>query len=102
MGTKKQQVITSTRDSQFRLYKLSTNGLGDFYVVAPHPTEAEEKLTQLLESTDYGFSKDRVIVNIELITKEIVIGFNNEPHLSDEFARLIVLPKRKINYKTTN
>jgi hypothetical protein len=49
-----------------KLYKVS-NRLGDWWVTAEHPTEAEEKVVKHLDKTDYGFSKDRIVNNIKLI-----------------------------------
>lgn len=49
-----------------KLYKV-TNRIGDWWVTAEHPTEAEEKVIKHLDKTDYGFSKDRIVNNIELI-----------------------------------
>lgn len=49
-----------------KLYKV-TNRIGDWWVTAEHPTEAEEKVIKHLDKTDYGLSKDRIVNNIELI-----------------------------------
>jgi hypothetical protein len=52
-----------------KLYKV-TNGIGDWWIVAKHPTEAEEKITNHVNKADYGFRKDRQVTNIELIATE--------------------------------
>jgi hypothetical protein len=40
------------------LYKIE-NGIGIYWVLADHPTEACEKLKKLLDDADYGFSERR-------------------------------------------
>ena len=52
------------------LYKLST-GVGDYWVIASHPTEAEEKLTKVLNDSNYGHFKDRIVQSIHFIAKEV-------------------------------
>lgn len=52
-----------------KLYKL-TNGIGRWWVVADHPTQAQEKLLKLLNKADCGFIRSREITNIELIATE--------------------------------
>ena len=52
-----------------KLYKL-TNNIGNWWVVAEHPTEAENKLSELLNIADYGHFLDREITNIELIATQ--------------------------------
>lgn len=52
------------------LYLLTTN-LGDFYVLANDPTRAVTKLEELLDKKDYGFSLNRKVVNIRVITNVI-------------------------------
>lgn len=49
-----------------KLYKV-TNEIGDWFIIAKHPTEAEDKLIEHLDKTDYGLSKNRVIKRIEII-----------------------------------
>jgi hypothetical protein len=49
-----------------KLYKV-TNGTADWWVIADHPTEAEQKVKIHVNNTDYGFSKDRVVKSIEVI-----------------------------------
>ncbi len=52
------------------LYKLVT-GLGTYWVIAKDPTDAETKITQILNRQDYGFTKDRVVMEIHRIADEI-------------------------------
>lgn len=54
-----------------KLYLLETKGLGHFYIVSIDPTNAEKTLTDNLDKADYGFTSDRVVLNIEVLAKEI-------------------------------
>lgn len=76
-----------------KLYKLSTKGFEDYYLIATNSTEAENKLIELLDKTDYGFSDDRIVKNIELITEEIKEFPKDKPHFSDKNQRLIIVDK---------
>lgn len=51
-----------------KLYKIE-NGFGDYWVVAEHPTQAEEKLLKYLNDADYGFSEKRQPKTITLIAE---------------------------------
>lgn len=53
-----------------KLYKI-TNGIGVYWVVAEHPTEACEKLELILGKYNYGFGVDRKPKTIEVIAEEI-------------------------------
>ena len=52
-----------------KLYKIS-NGIGDYWVIANHPTEAEEKVEKLLNDADYGFTDQRKTKNISIVAQE--------------------------------
>lgn len=52
-----------------KLYKLTT-GLGDYFVVASDPTEAEQKLSKLLNENDYGYSRNRRVTKFEVLAEE--------------------------------
>lgn len=52
------------------LYRLETQ-LGSYYVIAGHPTEAENKLTKILNAGDYGVIKQRTVTSIHLIATAI-------------------------------
>lgn len=54
-----------------KLYLLTTKGLGDFYLIAKTPNDAEEKLKSLLDKADYGFSDKRKVENIKLLAEEV-------------------------------
>ncbi len=62
-----------------KLYKLTT-GLGDYWVIANDPTQAEHKLTTILDVADYGLTKKRIVTQINLIADEIKDEF-----LTDKF-----------------
>lgn len=53
------------------LYRI-TNGIGTYYVVADHPTEAANKLMDVLNQNNYGFFEDRKPKVIEPVAEEIV------------------------------
>ncbi len=48
------------------LYRLTTLGLGDYWVVASDPTTAETLLLSTLNKADYGFRNSREVL---IITK---------------------------------
>ena len=53
------------------LYKIS-NGLGDYYVIANDPTEANNKLKEVLDAGQgYGFSSNRKTKSIIPVAEEI-------------------------------
>lgn len=56
-----------------KLYRLE-NGIGSYWVIAKDPTDAESKLMNILNTSDYGFSKDRIVKEIHLIADEIYEG----------------------------
>lgn len=52
-----------------KLYKLTT-GLGDYFVIANDPTEAEQKLSKLLNENDYGYARDKKVTKFEVLAEE--------------------------------
>jgi len=50
---------------------LLTNGMGDYYVVGSDPTHAQERLEKTLNECDYGFTRERKVATIRLLTSEI-------------------------------
>ena len=52
-----------------KLYRL-TNELGDWFVIAEHPTAAEERLMEHLNAANYGISDKRAVRVIELVSTE--------------------------------
>lgn len=75
------------------LYPLTTAGLGDYYVLAKDPTEAQNALRKILDDQDYGISDKREVVLIKLISK----GFRPKcshplkPFLSGSNERLLIV-----------
>ena len=53
------------------LYLLKTKNLGEYYVIADHPTEAQKKLEGDLNKASYGYANDREVQSIQLIAKEL-------------------------------
>lgn len=53
-----------------KLYKIE-NGIGTYWVVAEHPTEAEQKLKFLLDKNDYGFTDKRKALSITIIAEAV-------------------------------
>ena len=53
-----------------KLYKL-INGLGEWFVLAEHPTAALEKLHKHLDKQDYGITSRREVQDIHLLAKEM-------------------------------
>ena len=49
-----------------KLYRLD-NAIGSYWIIAPDPTAAEQKLMTILNKHDYGFFKDRTVKTIALI-----------------------------------
>lgn len=63
-----------------KLYLVSTKTLGDYYVVAENPNEAQDRLKTLLDKADYGFSDSRKIINIKLLADELYNFPKNKPN----------------------
>jgi hypothetical protein len=57
-----------------KLYRLET-GIGTYWVVAEHPTDAEKKLMHVLNENNYGFHKDRTVTRIDVIAEQINSNF---------------------------
>jgi len=70
-----------------KLFRLTTKGVGDFYVIDVDSTSAEKKLLEILNTEKYGFSSDRYVTNISIITEEIE---NPKMQLSSKTKRLII------------
>ena len=49
-----------------KLYKVETKTLSS-YVVAKNPLEAEKEFNEWLDSNDYGYYSERVVLRIELL-----------------------------------
>jgi len=57
-----------------KLYKIETKNLGEHWVIAQHPTEAEQKLTEALNKSYHGFMYQRRASVITVIAEAIVEG----------------------------
>lgn len=79
-----------------KLFLLTTDGLGDYYIIAETPNDAEKLLETQLNEADYGFSRDRVIRNIKILTNEIKIAFNGKLDFNDD-NRMIIFKGAKTN-----
>ncbi len=64
-----------------KLYML-VNAIGSYYVIAEDPTSAENKLMDLLNNNDYGFSSARVVKEIRVVAEEVGSG---APGISGKF-----------------
>ncbi len=51
-----------------KLYRLQ-NEIGDYWVIAENPTQAEEKLMKMLDENDYGFNKSRIVTSFHVIAE---------------------------------
>jgi len=67
--------------NKMNLYLVSTENLGDYYIVAAHPTAAEGTLIDLLNKADYGFQDYRKVINIKLLA-ELLPDLNGKPFFS--------------------
>jgi hypothetical protein len=52
------------------------------YVLAEHPTQAQEKLEELLRIADHGFYDDRKVIEIKLIAIELTEFPEGKPNFS--------------------
>lgn len=67
-----------------KLYKL-INELGDYWVIANDPTEAEKKLMKVLDDGEgYGFTSKRIVKQIHLVAEEIIVS-ESPFHLTGKF-----------------
>lgn len=67
---------------KMKLYLLTTAGLGDFYVIADNPSEAESHVLELLNKADYGFTSQRKICNIKVVAEEVGEFPKDKPNFS--------------------
>lgn len=66
-----------------KLYLVSTSGLGEFYIVGSDPTQAEEKLLELLKQADYGTLSKRTVVCIKFLAQELS-SFAGKPNFTSD------------------
>ena len=65
-------------EKEICLYKVETNGLGVFYVIAKSFDDAAEVTINRLTDSDYGYSSSREIKSVELIAKQSFMGYNKQ------------------------
>lgn len=70
------------------LYLLKTKGLGEFYLIAKTPNDAQNKLESDLEKSDYGFYKDREVEVITLLSKKMKDFPEGKPNFSSSHKLL--------------
>lgn len=80
-----------------KLFLLTTDGLGDYYIIAETPNDAEKLLETQLNEADYGFSSNRIVRNIKILTNEIKIGFNDKLNFNDDNRMLIFKGALELN-----
>lgn len=75
------------------LYQLTTRGLGDYYVLANDPTEAQDALKRIFNDQKYGSTDDRRILNIKWIAEAFDRSLADEkkPFLSNDSQRLFIV-----------
>lgn len=61
---------------------MTTAGVGDYYVVATDSHKAEMRLKEMLDLADYGFTKDRKVSMIEVVSEEIGEFPEGKPNFS--------------------
>jgi hypothetical protein len=72
---------------------LCHNGIGDYYVVAPDPTTAQNNLEYVLNNggmrqEGYGFTDDRKVKSIKLVAESISIDSKGHPYLTNKYLLL--------------
>jgi hypothetical protein len=72
-----------------KLFLLTTDGLGDYYIIAETPNDAEKLLKTQLNEAGYGFSSYRIVRNIKILTNEIKIGFNDKLNFNNDNRMII-------------
>lgn len=79
-----------------RLYKVRTQVYKEFYVVASSFEEAEILTMKRLKEADYGFTDDRLIVNVELLGIECFYSKNEKQSFNGEKYNLIVKKENEV------
>lgn len=75
------------------LYLVTTKGLGEHYVVAADPAEAENALLAIYNKQNYGYSSDRKITNIKILAESFRPDFRDKenPYLHDKETKLLIV-----------
>ena len=69
------------------LFRVTTHGCGQFYVVATSWSDAAATLTEALKEADYGYRADREILQIDCVAKE---QFYNDKSVCYDDSRLVI------------
>lgn len=69
------------------LFRVTTQGCGEFYVVATSWNDAAATLTKALEEADYGYAANREILQIDCIAKE---QFYHDKNICCDDSRLVI------------
>lgn len=72
-----------------KLFKVYTDHLGEYYVIADSFNEAESKLKFKLDEADYGFTSYRIVTEIEVITEEVSSKSFGKPYFSDKHKLIL-------------
>lgn len=74
------------------LYELKTKSCSHtFYVVAEHPTQAQEYLKRMLDLANYDFTENRETIEIKFVAKLVTVhGWNGKPNFNEGNNFLIV------------
>lgn len=74
------------------LYRVRTQGCGEFYVVATSFDSASEEVYRELNSQDYGYSFGRTVVNVELIRRQMFMSNGKQALYGDnDINKLIIV-----------
>lgn len=72
------------------LYKITTKGLREFYVVARSWQDAASTLTDALDKTEWGYSGDRKVESITHISSEGFTDNRKQKRRIGDAYRLII------------
>ena len=86
------------KNKKQKLFLLTTKSLGDYYVIVENSCEAEDILISLLTQAKYGLDYDRIVKNIEILTKEVISGLTSSPNFCNG-SRLIIKDNWKAETK---
>lgn len=67
-----------------KLFLLTTKSLGDYYVIARDPNEADRLLTSKLDAADYGLYPGRLVLNIRLVSSSVTNPSYDKPFFTND------------------
>lgn len=73
-----------------KLYLMTTK-IGDYYVMADNATDGQIALEKALDSADYGFSRNRKVINIAFVGEQIVIDNKGRHGFWRDGANLLIV-----------